>query len=374
MQAEKYLPNDPKLAELFSKSSLTINIKTKPPGANIYIKEYRSPDSEWEYVGLSPIENIRMPIGIFRWKMEKEGYETVLAAASTWDVGLAAGKMIPNDLVRVLEEKGTIPQGMVRVSGAQTPLGKLDDFFIDRYEVTNKQYKEFLDSGGYRNREYWKHEFVKDGRVLTWEKAIVELIDQTGRPGPATWQAGNYPEGQADYPVSGISWYEAAAYAAFVGKSLPTGQHWGLARGEDTSLIQWPQLGGYAIFAPFSNFAGKGPVPAGSLPGITSYGAYDMAGNVREWCWNQTAQGRLMRGGAWNDNTYMFTELSQAPPFDRSSQYGSDVLFYPDPEKIPQSVFGIQKFGEPRDFYKEKPVSDAIFRFTESNSLTTRPN
>ena len=224
--------------------------------------------------------------------------------------------------MRVLEEKGTIPQGMVRVSGAQTPLGKLDDFFIDRYEVTNKQYKKFIDSGGYRNREYWKHEFIKDGRVLTWEKAIVELTDQTGRPGPATWQAGSYPEGQADYPVSGISWYEAAAYAAFVGKSLPTGQHWGLARGEYTSLIRWPQLGGFAIFAPFSNFAGKGPVPAGSLPGITSYGAYDMAGNVREWCWNQTPQGRLMRGGAWNDNTYMFTELSQAPPFDRSSQYG----------------------------------------------------
>ncbi len=362
VQAEKYIPNDPKLAELFSKSSLTINIKTKPPGANIYMKEYRSQDSEWEYMGVSPVEKIRVPIGIFRWKMEKEGYETVLAAASTWDVDLAAGKMIPNDLVRVLEEKGTIPQGMVRVSGAQTPLGKLDDFFIDRYEVTNKQYKEFLDSGGYRNREYWKHEFVKDGKVLIWQKAIVELTDQTGRPGQATWQAGNYPEGQADYPVSGISWYEAAAYAAFVRKSLPTGQHWGLARGEDTSLIKWPQLGGYAIFAPFSNFAGKGPVPVGSPPGITSYGAYDMAGNVREWCLNQTPQGRLMRGGAWNDNTYMFTELSQAPSFDRSSQNGFRCAFYPDPEKIPHSVFGMEKFGEPRDFYKEKPVSDAIFQ------------
>ena len=181
VQAEKYLPKDTKLAELLSKSSLTINIKTKPPGARIYMKEYRSPDSEWEYVGVSPIENSRMPMGIFRWKIEKEGYETVLAAASTWDIGLAEkNPLIPNDLVRVLNEKGTMPPGMVRVSGAQTPLGKLDDFFIDRYEVTNKQYKEFLDSGGYRNREYWKHEFVKDGRVLTRDEAIAELIDQTG--------------------------------------------------------------------------------------------------------------------------------------------------------------------------------------------------
>ena len=82
-------------------------------------------------------------------------------------------------------------------------------------------------------------------------------MDQTGQPGPATWQAGDFPERQDDYPVSGISWYEAAAYAEFAGKSLPTGEHWGTARGEHTTLIQVPQLGGFAILAPFSNFTGR---------------------------------------------------------------------------------------------------------------------
>ncbi len=361
-KAEKYIPNDPKLAELLSKCSLNINIKTEPHGADIYMKEYDTPDSEWEYLGISPIEDIRLPIGIFRWKIEKEGYETVTAASSTWDIGGGKKFLIPYNLVRALDEKGSIPEGMVRVTGAETPLGKLDVFYIDKYEVTNTTYKEFINNGAYRKKDYWKHEFIKDGRILTWKEAMAEFVDQTGRPGPATWQAGDYPEGQDDYPVSGVSWYEAAAYAEFSGKTLPTGSHWGIARGQYTPVIRWPQLGGNAIFAPFSNFHGKGPVRVGSLPGITSYGAYDMAGNVREWCFNETQQGRLIRGGAWNDNTYMFGNLSQAPAFDRSSKNGFRCALYPDPEKIPESAFHPVKLREVRDFYKEKPVPDSIFQ------------
>ncbi|MGB3861581.1 MAG: protein kinase [Candidatus Aminicenantaceae bacterium] len=359
-KAEKYIPNDPKLVEFFSNSSLNINIKTEPTGANIYMKEYNAPDSEWEYLDISPIENIRLPIGIFRWKIEKEGYETVLAASSSWNITI--DKLIPNDIMRVLNKKGSIPEGMVRVPGTQTPLGELDDFFIDRYEVTNKQYKEFIDSGGYRNREYWKHEFIKDGRILTWEEAMAEFIDQTGRSGPAAWQAGDYPEGQGDYPVSGVSWFEAVACAEFFGKTLPTAYHWGIARGEYTHMIMFFQLGGDAIFAPFSNFQGEGPVPVGSLPGITTYGACDMAGNVREWCFNATEQGRLIRGGAWNDNTYMFGMMSNVPAFDRSSKNGFRCALYPDPERIPESAFNLLELGETKDFYKEKPVADPIFQ------------
>jgi len=360
-RAEKYIPNNPKLSELLSKCSLEISIKTDPPEAKIFVKEYKAPDSEWRYLGVSPLENIRVPIGCFRFKMEKEGYETVMAAASAFDLDLKTKKFfVPNDLVRVLDKKGSIPAGMVRALGAETSIGKLDDFFIDKYEVTNKQYKEFINSGAYRNREFWKHEFIKDGRILTWEEAIAEFLDQSGRPGPATWQAGDYPEGQDDYPVSGISWYEAAAYAEFVGKNLPTGYHWNIARGRYTPLIRHGNI--FSILALMSNFKGEGPVPVGSLPGITSYGAYDIAGNVREWCSNEAQKGRIIRGGAWNDNTYMFGNWSQAPPFDRSPKNGFRCALYLDPEKIPESAFKLAKFGETVDFYKKKPVPDSIFQ------------
>ena len=362
VRAERYIPNDPLLVEFFSKYSLRINIKTEPPGADVYVKDYDEPASDWEHLGVSPIENLRMPVGVFRYKIEMDGYETVMAASSNWDIVLTPKEgLIPFDLVRVLNKKGSLPEGMLRVAGAETPIGKMEDFLIDRYEVTNRQYKEFVDNGGYTNREYWKHEFTKQGKALALEEAMAEFVDQTGRPGPATWQAGYFPEGQNDYPVSGVSWYEAAAFAEFAGKSLPTTHHWGIARGEYTPMIMWFQLGGYAILAPFSNFRGEGPVPVGSLQGLTAYGAHDMAGNVREWCWNETRQGRSIRGGAWNDNTYMFGKPSNLPAFDRSPQNGFRCVLYPDPAKVAESAFQRIELSEPIDVYEEKQVSDDIF-------------
>ena len=87
-----------------------------------------------------------------------------------------------------------------------------------------------------------------------------------------------------------------------------------------------------------------------------------MAGNVREWCWNEFQKGRLISGGAWNDNTYMFGNWSQACTFNRSSKNGFRCALYPDPEKIPESAFQMAKSGETRDFYKERPVPDSIFQ------------
>jgi eukaryotic-like serine/threonine-protein kinase len=353
VQAEKYLPHDPKLSELLSRIAFSISIKTEPPGARVYMTEFTGPESDWRYLGVSPIDKIRLPVGYFRWRMEKEGYETVLAASPTFD-GLFTSSLIPYNIIRVLDKKGNIPSGMVRVKGEK----KIGDFFIDQYEVSNRQFKEFVHRGGYQNRQYWKQKFIKDGKELAWEEAVKRFVDQTGQPGPANWQAGDYLEGQTDYPVSGVSWYEAAAYAEFVGKSLPTVSHWGIARGEYTPLVQNPL---YFFVAPLSNFKGKGATPVGSSPGITPYGAYDMAGNVREWCWNESPDGRIVRGGAWNDPNYMFQYLSQALPFDRSSRNGFRCVLYLNPDKIPKSVFEREELPVTPNFYKQKPVPDSIF-------------
>ena len=142
--------------------------------------------------------------------------------------------------------------------------------------------------------------------------------DATGRPGPSTWEVGDYPQGHDDYPVNGVSWYEAAAYAEFAGKQLPTIYHW----------QQAASPGFFAAIVELSNFSSTGPARVGSHNGIGAFGTLDMAGNVREWCWNEIGGQRYVRGGAWNEQMYLFAGLDARLPWDRSAQNGIRCVRY----------------------------------------------
>jgi dienelactone hydrolase len=228
----------------------------------------------------------------------------------------------------------------------------VDDYLMDRFEVTNKQFKAFVDAGGYQERKYWTEDFVKAGRKLTWEAAIAEFHDRIGRPGPATWELGSYPEGQGEYPVAGVSWYEAAAYAEFAGKRLPTIYHWNHAA--SPGLTAW--------IVPASNVGGPGVAAVGSHHGLSSYGLDDVAGNVKEWCSNESDEAtRYLMGGAWNELPYMFVDPDARTPWDRSPTNGfrcmRPLAEHPADERI------ADKIGWPvRDFAKEKPVPASVFR------------
>ena len=361
-KADKYISKDPKFREMESFIKTRLTILTDPPDARIYIRDYTDNEGKWKKLGRTPIDSMDLPnYTFYLMRIEKEGYENILAVAPTW----------PDTFYRKLLPVGTIPPGMVYVEGYCDEISgnfykEKNRFFMDRYEVTNKQYKEFVDHGGYRNPEYWKHEFLKEGRVLTGEEAMAEFIDKSGRPGPATWEGSDYPEGQDDYPVSGVSWYEAAAYAEYAGKNLPTAHHWGSGAG----FYIWPIESFFgSIINPISNFNGKGPEPVGKLQGISCFGTYDMAGNVREWCWNETQAGHIIRGGAWDDANYMYSNWSQLPSFDRSPKNGFRCVQYMNREKIPEEAFRKIEFSEERDYSKEEPVPGNIFMVYKNQFL-----
>jgi serine/threonine protein kinase/dienelactone hydrolase len=345
-QARRYIPDDPFFTKLDRDYTNLASVKTTPTGADIFVKDYSDVHGEWQRLGPSPIQNIRFPVGYFRWKASKPGYETVEAAASP-----------ANGTINLtLDTKDTLPAGMVRVLGGPFQWGSaagvdLPDYFIDKYEVSNRDFKRFVDAGGYRKKEYWKQPFLKDGSEVTWEQAMQDFRDQTGRPGPATWELGGYAKGQDDFPVGGVSWYEAAAYAEFAGKTLPTVYHWYKAASP----------GIFSGSAAFSNFGSGGPVRVGSLAGVNPYGTYDMAGNVKEWCWNKSGERRYILGGGWNEAVYMFVDPDAQSPFQRLPAYGFRCM-----KNLNIAVSTSEALAGPidrltRDYDKEKPVSQQIF-------------
>ena len=344
-RARQYIPNDPFLAKLDRDYSLVTSIRTNPTGADVFMKGYGNPDDEWQSLGRSPLENIRLPFGYLRWRFSKQGYETVEGAAGPG-----------HDINFTLDPAGSLPAGMVRILGGRFQWGsteavELPDFLMDKYEVTNREFKKFLDGGGYKKPEYWKEPFVKGGSVLSFDDAMKGFLDRTGRQGPATWELGDYPPGQDDFPVSGVSWFEAAAYAEFAGKSMPTVYHW--YKAADVHI--------YSDSVKFSNFGSSGPVRVGSMRGINPFGTYDMAGNVKEWCRNQSGERRYILGGGFNEATYMFVDEDAQSPWDRLPAYGFRLM-----KNLGEAGANAEALERPiqqltRDYNKEKPVSDQIF-------------
>jgi dienelactone hydrolase len=243
-----------------------------------------------------------------------------------------------------------IPKG--GASPAVAP-AEAEEFWIDKYEVTNRQFKEFVNAGGYQKREYWKEPFIKDGKQLSWDEAMAFFRDPAGRPGPATWEFGTYPEGKEDFPVGGVSWYEAAAYAEFAGKSLPTIYHWCRASGMRSN---------FGDIVRFSNFLTKGLARVGAYSGLGDFGTYDMAGNIKEWCWNQTGNSRYAMGGAWNESTDTFSIPDARPPFDRSAALGFRCVKYrtPPPKAFAEPVASIGAVCGDRT--KDAPADDQTFK------------
>ena len=358
-EARLVLPEDPTLEKLWMRATGEVSVATLPSGAEVSIRPYRGDPNSWVTLGKTPLQKVHVPLNAYVWRLTHPGF------SAAFIIGEPDGVPTPGyhssfDLTLKLRPEGSVPTEMVVVAGGRTrlahPLGQapaaqVDDFLIDRHEVTNEEYKKFVDAGGYLKREFWKQPFVRDGRTVAWEDAVALFRDATGRPGPAAWEVGDYPRGRENYPVAGVSWYEAAAYAEFAGKSLPTAYHWTRAS----------QARDYTpLITSGSNFRREGTQPVGSEGTLSGFGTTDMAGNVKEWCWNEARDAkRLILGGGFGEPNYMFNHTDEQSPWDRRANFGFRCVKLDSP---PTAAAAARLEVTTRDYWKEKPVSDEVFK------------
>ena len=333
--AEKRIGGNVLEEAIWQQIASTASIDSTPNNAAVSYRLYA--DTEWTPIGITPIEEARLPRDLLVLKYEKDGFATSYRV--TYNPGIYAtnsaeltaaykDEAVSDAPAARLVPRDQVPDDMVYVPTSSYPMPNLEEtilpgYFIDRYETTNADYQSFVDADGYSDPSYWSDlAFEKDGASLSWEQAMERFRDATDRPGPADWALSRFPDGAGEQPVTGISWFEAMAYARYRDKSLPTLHHWSRA-------AQLQREGNYPIgpkLTILSNFSGALESIGGGA--IGPFGAHDMAGNVREWVANTSDELRFAMGGAAIDAPYVVHRQIRRDPWSRDDMTGTRNVRY----------------------------------------------
>jgi gamma-glutamyl hercynylcysteine S-oxide synthase len=187
-------------------------------------------------------------------------------------------------LAALSEQMALVPDGEVALEESESSrVVAVQRLFLDRYPVTNREFYEFVSSGGYQQMSLW------DESILP---AVLDFVDRTDEPGPKYWKDGCYAEDEERHPVVGVSWYEAAAYARWAGKRLPSDAEWVKAGCwpvplSNTARSQRRYPWGDTMDRSKANLWGSGPGSIVSVDdfssGVSVGGVYQLIGNVWEW-------------------------------------------------------------------------------------------
>ena len=366
-------PGDSRLSELLARTAQEAVIESDPPGATVSLDRKGGGKS---IAGTTPLTIPRLPHGDYVVTLELDGYIPARRPLTTTPL-LHEGdslRMKPGRLEVRLFRKGEIEPGMVHVRGGEYVLTgwsrpsdrvvTLDDFLIDAYEVSNRDFEEFVRAGGYRNEALWKHPFIEKGKTLSFAEAMKRFRDTTGLAAPRHWVRGAPPPGLENHPVTDVTWYEAAAFAEWKGKKLPTIYQWERAARDPArhamgTAFPWGIVTQGVDITDRANFLGEGTVPVDGMPfGISPWGANHMAGNVSEWCRNVKPPGFVVRGGAWSDAMYAFGATGAFPPFYSSPTLGFRCVREIGGNGGDQGAFALATSEKAPEF---QPVSDEEF-------------
>jgi len=354
---KKILDNDPNnkvVIDGLKSITTTVDLMTVSPNIEVYL-QLSEADNKWEFVGKTPINKTSLPNGTVKLKFVDTNKNEFIVSAGTYFISTGEN---------VFELPASMPDTstMALVIGGKTniflagldsrPAAKFSPYLIDKNEVTNEEYKKFVDAGGYKNASLWTIPATLNGKPFNFNLAQKLFVDKTGFLGPATWSNGSFPDGKAKFPVNGISWYEADAYAKFMKKNLPSVHQWAKAATPSRS----------GLVCPVSNFSKSETkeVPYSTIK--SGYGLSDVAGNVREWCANATKDDlteRAILGGGYDDDPYTFNDYYGQDAFSRSSSNGVRLVKDLTNNNLPLYAEVIKKPF--RDFLKLPKISKEIF-------------
>ena len=355
-RAEARAPGDSALSAVWGDIALSQRFLSEPAGATV-TRAALDDTTRWIPVGTTPTEPVRIPKNAWFYRYTLPGYRpaTIMGAR-------LGGSYAPIPSPVALQKTTDPDSGMVLLRGKRlvgTLYGlvsrdtlDLADFLMDKLEVTNAQYKAFVDAGGYTDAQWWDSTMVRDGRTIARRDAMAQFLDATGRPGPATWEGGAPKPGAEELPVGGVSWYEASAYARFAQKELPAALEWNAAA--------IPEAARWVV--PNGRYNTDSPVRGGAALGVSPRGIFDMAGNMREWTANAREPGsRYILGGGYSDPAYLFNEVYAQPEFDRSAINGIRLVRrLADAPDLTRALAPIPRGS--RQAMNAVPVDDATFR------------
>lgn len=365
----------PEFMALWEEITITIEPRVAETGALVSYKPYEAPDSAWIELGTTPLSPAVAPLGVLRIRIEKPDFVTREFTVAN------PGPML-NNMPAIFEalfgapfpemelySMGEVPEDMVRIPATNYPIYlqgfsqeifgdarfAIPSFTISRTEVSNREFKAFVDDGGYTDPEYWSG--MKGPHGTPIDTATIEtFVDTSGRPGPANWELGSFLAGTGDLPVGGLSLYEAKAYARYRGLALPTMHHWARAAFAPAEAIMQTA----PAVARASIFEQEGPIPVTGETGAGPWGTVNTAGNVREWVWNETGSLALAMGGAWSDYTAIYEDAYTIDPMNRAPQNGLRLM---DTLGEPLEAVLLEPVKTRRDgeLVHSDPVSDEAF-------------
>ena len=288
------------------------SVESDPPGADVSIRPYGGDANAWESLGKTPLQKVRVPSELYVWRIAKPGFapESFLRFGPPVEWTSEARP----DGQRSARDGPRAGRTELASDARSTTLPGRSSTTTDRPARGHQRGVQ----------EVRRRRRLPEARVL--EAALPQgrpddpvgrgdrlFRDATGRPGPATWELGSFPKGLGEAPGRR--------------RQLVRGRRVRRVRGQEPSddlpLDEAAQTGFSHADRSGEQLPGRRDVAGRRARHLSGFGTTDMAGNVKEWCWNESSGGkRYILGGGFGEPTYMFIDPDAQSPWDRRPNYG----------------------------------------------------